>query len=247
MESYVTKYGIMKSWCNDIFIVDKLAMGKMWEQDIFEDHLQRIIQNSFLILDIGAHIGCHSIMYAHTNPSATILSFEPQHKLFQCLTANIAKNGHKNIKAYRCAIGHIKCHTSMCNIAEDGPNHHHHIMYGDAVNKYNIGGVALGKNGDCVDMTTIDHMNLEKVDFIKIDVEGFEPLVLQGGENTIKRDRPIIYFENNQKTITADMEQMFKLDASTIPTANEILTSWGYTITALPEDNYLAIYQQAGE
>jgi FkbM family methyltransferase len=46
-----------------------------------------------------------------------------------------------------------------------------------------------------VSLITIDSLNLDKVHFIKIDVEGYEPLVIQGAIETIKKCKPIIAIE----------------------------------------------------
>lgn len=44
-------------------------------------------------------------------------------------------------------------------------------------------------------MTTLDEVLQGPVDFIKVDTDGFDFEVLRGGEATIRRDRPILYFE----------------------------------------------------
>ena len=46
-----------------------------------------------------------------------------------------------------------------------------------------------------VEIRTLDSLNFSRIDFIKIDVEGFELEDLFGGINTIKKFYPIIYFE----------------------------------------------------
>ena len=59
----------------------------------------------------------------------------------------------------------------------------------------NYGGVGLGENGQNIQMITIDSLQLTKCDFIKIDVEGYEEHVINGGINTIKKYKPIIVLE----------------------------------------------------
>ena len=66
----------------------------------------------------------------------------------------------------------------------------------------NWGGVALDEHWDetePVEMVTLDSMNLPKVDFIKIDVEGMEVDVLKGAEEIVGKDRPLIYVELNHE------------------------------------------------
>ena len=46
-----------------------------------------------------------------------------------------------------------------------------------------------------VNLTTIDNLEVEKLDFIKLDVEGYESLVINGALNTIKKYKPIITLE----------------------------------------------------
>ena len=42
----------------------------------------------------------------------------------------------------------------------------------------------------------LDHLALVDVDFIKIDVEGYEPFALRGAKNTLVRCRPVVLFED---------------------------------------------------
>jgi hypothetical protein len=54
----------------------------------------------------------------------------------------------------------------------------------------------IGYDGD-IDLVRIDDLELSALDFIKIDVEGFELQVLQGAERTLQCFRPIVLFEEN--------------------------------------------------
>ena len=57
---------------------------------------------------------------------------------------------------------------------------------------YQTGGLVTW---EWVQSLTIDDLQLDRVDFIKIDVEGFETRVLKGGLQTIQKLLPVIYFE----------------------------------------------------
>jgi hypothetical protein len=63
----------------------------------------------------------------------------------------------------------------------------------------NFGGIGLGKDGEKVKVITIDSMNLENLGYIHLDAQGAEPFILHGGRETIRKFRPLIYFEDNSK------------------------------------------------
>ena len=48
-----------------------------------------------------------------------------------------------------------------------------------------------------VQSITIDNLQLDRVDFIKVDAQGFEARVLKGGTETIKKFLPVIYFKES--------------------------------------------------
>jgi hypothetical protein len=63
---------------------------------------------------------------------------------------------------------------------------------------------------DAIDIRSLDDFELAKIDFIKIDVEGFETDVLLGAAQTIERCKPVILievFENSREKVNKLMEQ----------------------------------------
>jgi FkbM family methyltransferase len=232
-----TKYGKMIYLKTDKAFVDYLIDGKIFEQDIIENHLMNIIRRSKVILDIGAHCGSHSIIYSKINPDCKIYSFEPQKIMFDILCMNINNNNIKNIKPYNYALGNKNCMATMSDSCIDG----HTIGKIDlsSNNFYNLGGLQIGKGGENIEIKTLDDINFnEKIDFIKIDVEGFENFVIDGGMNTIIRYKPIIFFEHNFKVVTNEMYDYYNPVNFTI---TEKLQELGYKIILLNTDNYLAI------
>jgi FkbM family methyltransferase len=78
----------------------------------------------------------------------------------------------------------------------------------------------IDPDGDTeIDIRTLDSFQLENVDFIKIDVEGWEAHVVRGGEETIRRWRPTMILE--QKPGNAERHGMRQYEAV------ELLESWG--------------------
>jgi hypothetical protein len=56
--------------------------------------------------------------------------------------------------------------------------------------------VGLGKDGEPINLTTIDSMDLDNIGFIHCDAQGSENFIFSKGLETIKKCRPIIYYEN---------------------------------------------------
>ena len=83
----------------------------------------------------------------------------------------------------------------------------------------------------------MDSLNLERCDFIKIDIEGAEYLAFLGGENTIKKFKPVIAFEHHGPS------EMAKniLNSDNVPDAKELIESYGYKTEQHDQINYIAI------
>jgi hypothetical protein len=61
----------------------------------------------------------------------------------------------------------------------------------------NFGGISLGESGEEIELTTIDEMNVTNIGFIHCDAQGAEPFIFSKGIDLIKRDMPVIFFEDN--------------------------------------------------
>lgn len=143
-------------------------------------------------LDIGANIGV--ISQALLATGAIVHAFEPQPELFKLLNENCANAApidtynSSRYTIYNTAVG-----------AEEGAASMPKVHYSS---KGNFGGLGIGTpsiyGNINVSVITIDSLGLEKVDFIKIDVEGYEYEVLCGMENTIQMYMPIMYIEDDR-------------------------------------------------
>ena len=133
-----------------------------------------------LVLDIGANIGNHTIFFL-TKKAKKVFSFEPVKDTFDILKKNIEINNFQNkVHLFNAGVGQTK---------------------GKAILKYynskNIGMSQLcsDQNGD-IPIISIDELNIdEKINFIKIDVEGFEADVIKGMTETLKRNKPLVMIE----------------------------------------------------
>lgn len=153
-----------------------------WENNLIT-YANKYLHDESIILDIGANIGTWSIPLAIKNRK--IYSFEPYDSSFYALCGNIFINKKEDII--------YPNHTALIDDATKKT-----IMMLPELE--NIGGCKLieidkDNNQQRYKLTTLDSFNFEKVDFIKLDVEGQELNVLKGGVNTILKCKPIIFFE----------------------------------------------------
>ena len=133
------------------------------------------------ILDIGANIGNNALYYAMIRNANKIYAFEPIKDTFEILRKNIELNSLQDkIYPFNIALG-----------LQDGKASIKNRPVG------NCGGTEI-KNDDSGDLVVknLDNIEInEKIDFVKIDVEGFEAQVLLGAREFLKKHKPIMVIE----------------------------------------------------
>lgn len=158
------------------------------EFDLYES----ILRPGDVALDVGANVGIFSIAIGRAvGPSGRVLAFEPQPPIFEILQRNLAANGLSQVEARRAIVA-----------AADGEGEFVDLHSLPAGWPFNFGGIDLSSRafsayGDTVatPMLRIDSLGLGRCDFIKVDVEGAEALVVAGALGTIAACRPLLSVE----------------------------------------------------
>lgn len=147
-------------------------------------------------LDIGANIGAYALGWAHRmHEWGSILAIEAQERIFYALAGNVAINNCFNVQAIWGAAASKSGFMAMpeldhCKFTNFGGLSLVEKDLGD-INEYKpIGKVKI-------QTVAIDDFKLQRVDFIKIDVQGMELDVLNGAKETISRCKPVIVIEKN--------------------------------------------------
>lgn len=148
-----------------------------------------------LCVDVGANVGKYSRkILSWTN--ARVIAFEPQPGLHKNLES-LAKSFPERMQIVANGVGK-ESGTLTLRFNEAATEHASFVQ--------SINEISYVDNFNTVDVSvvTLDHFfgarpDLQQVDLLKIDTEGFEEEVLQGARNTIARLRPkLIQFEYNQ-------------------------------------------------
>ena len=150
-----------------------------------------IIKPSMTVLDVGANIGLMSLHFSElVGPGGTVHAFEPSVFANGLLRHNCALNRRENITIHRSAVSDSMGRTTF---ASPDPAQIERFNFGTM----SLGSHFVGPNGRDfpTDMITIDSLELDGCDFIKVDVEGFEAAVVQGALETIDRFHPHLSLE----------------------------------------------------
>ncbi len=226
-----TSNGVYEIDPDDCYIRNHMMSGQVFESHIINGSIiPKYISNAKYVVDVGANIGCHGISYAHANPNLTVWAFEPQKRLCNILRRNVVQNNLSDrVNVYDCGIGHtsMECQLSSLDTVQD-KNH----------NGWNKAGLGIGQGGEKMSIRTLDSFDLPGLDFIKIDVEGAEGLVIRGAQETLKKYKPVVFFEHNYQRINPN-----DVGLDYVPTPFEELVKIGYKkFEYIDWENYVALF-----
>ena len=147
-----------------------------------DNNFKVIVEQGEIVIDAGAWIGDYSAYAA--SKGAIVYSFEPDMKLFEllCKTKELNKAGNQErIFPVQKGLGSIECKMSLS--ADTGSGVGNSIVIDRGAGK-----------SELIDVITLDSFvqekKLEKIDFIKADIEGAERDMLRGAYNVLKEFAP---------------------------------------------------------
>lgn len=185
---------------------------------------RRLVRTDDVVLDIGANIGAHTLHLARSvGPGGKVVAFEPTTFAFNKLITNVSLNPALSPRILTEQImlvdkpgaDLVPGIYSSWPLANQSDLHQKH------------GGRLMRTNGASVVSLDeyLDRAEIEKVNLVKMDVDGYECLVLRGGMTTFKRERPQIIIELAPYILLETGHSLEEL--------LDILQTLGYTLTAL--------------
>lgn len=175
---------------------------------------QQFFGNGVVAIDGGANLGVHTLSWArHMHGWGRVLAFEAQEYVFYALAGNLALNNCWNASARWSALGE---RDGFIDIPEPDylrPGSFGSLELRQGPRNEFIGQAVSYDKEDCVrtPMLAIDSLQLQRLDFLKLDVEGMEMEVLRGARATLERCRPIVMAEvikSDRDALLAYLQQL---------------------------------------
>lgn len=169
-----------------------------------KNQYKQLIKPGDYVMDIGANIGFHTLYFAELcGPEGLVFAFEPIQFNYAALSDNLSLNNFNQIRTINAALGNENREMEIhIDPAVTNPGAYNLLTEGDKNTT-----ITCLKGDDY-----LESLALKKINFIKIDVEGYEYEVLKGLKQTILCFRPVIIFEydrNYQLKMNTDARLIF--------------------------------------
>lgn len=161
-----------------------------------------LVKNFNGAIDAGANYGIMS--YRLNEKFSKVYAFEIEPEVRECLKKNVEKFNLNNVIVYDYGLSDKEESVSLNYLKN---------TFGTYVNR-NVPGTHPCR--------PIDTLELSNIDFFKIDCEGYEPFILKGAEDTIKKCKPVILMEEKNYS-----KKYYGTEGNL---AVDLLLSWGYKI-----------------
>jgi FkbM family methyltransferase len=147
--------------------------------------MRRQLKPGMNVIDVGANIGYFTILASKlVGDAGTVLAFEPNSENARLILLDVEINNLKNVKVLPIALS-----SEMGNV--------YFSTHLGSNGGFLSSSTEILQNSRCVVVPTfrLDQISQQPVDLMKLDVEGAEGLVVEGGWSTIVKNRPIVVSE----------------------------------------------------
>lgn len=168
-------------------IYDHWAAHEVWEREEYLDD-QMPIHPTDIVVDIGAHIGAFAIWAARRASQGRVYAFEPNCENHSLLVENIQLNQLTNLEAFQAAVSDREGEVSFFNSRHSSMSHSFFEPGEDERSK--VPAVSLGG--------ILESKGIERVNYLKVDAEGAEYLIILGAPPEVlkKVDRIFVEFHD---------------------------------------------------
>jgi FkbM family methyltransferase len=195
------------------------------------DFIRRIVEKNWVCFDIGANIGYYSLLFASLYKEVDVHSFEPQLLCYHLLNSSMLLNSFDNIKLNNFALSNYNGVSEFSISTKCESSSFVHTEMSPLEKKIQVD---VHKLDDY-----IKEHEIKKIDFMKIDVEGSEKLVLEGAIETLssKDLQPklllVELYEPNLVYYNTSIDEIVTL-----------LNSYGYKAYVIPKKNLVTFTKE---
>lgn len=180
------RYGPMLFLSNDHWVGKSFRLyGEAFERQIA--FMLRFIKPDDVVIDGGANMGSMTIPLAQK--AGRVLAFEPQEFLYYVLCGNIAANNLYNVSAYMSPLdvtaGRLAYFPGACEFYDQ----EEHFASASIQRERN------SSRDRELSTVAIDRLNLDRLDFIKLDLEGNELPAMYGARKAMQVFKPVMFVE----------------------------------------------------
>ncbi|MBD2081728.1 FkbM family methyltransferase [Leptolyngbya sp. FACHB-17] len=184
----------------------------------------QLLKPGMTVIDAGANIGQYTLLAATgVGETGAVHSFEPVPTTFSQLRQNVEDNSLPNVYLNQAGLWYKSASIALGLSSEMLQN----------CGAYSIGVLDQATEVSAIALTLDDYAaqrNIQKVDLIKMDIEGAEYAALMGMQAIIQRDRPVFLMEVN--TIALDRMGYQKSQIWQFMVKEQGYTAYGIGITA---------------
>lgn len=233
---------LIKKVFNTLDLEIKRNAPLLGQEDCFDIQKKLLNKsNSVVIFDVGAYTGETAIHYNNLFPKSQIYSFEPFPSSFSSLKENTTN--YENIKIYNKGLG---AYSGKSSFHSNGFAPTNSILATDsgAGSTWENQDIMKTKNVIDIDLTTIDSIveeeGIEKIDILKMDVQGAEHLVIEGAKRTIEKGLiDIVYAEIITMPSYKDQKRLDEIIEVYLSNGFELFNFYNYNYTKSGQLRYM--------
>lgn len=183
---YATQHGDLL-WLNDTGYLDRQIIGTGSFEPESMSAVSRLVREGDVILDVGANIGYYTVRFAKlVGAGGRVIAAEPTRHYRNILERNVAENGLTNVQILDYGFSDraeaVRIDIGPSSATMHSPAGFDRVLFQETIKISRLDDVA-------------DSLGLQRLDFVKIDVDGHEPFVLRGAWAVLRRYSPIILME----------------------------------------------------
>jgi FkbM family methyltransferase len=192
---------------------------------------RKTVKERDMVVDLGANIGYFTLLAARlVGPEGKVFSFEPEPKNYSYLIKNVKLNNYNQVVVLPKAVSNKdgKTRLYIC----DYDTGHHTINKYDGIESYSRGRKTEEHSIE-IETVTLDNFlegKTNRVDIIKMDVEGAEALALAGMDNILRKNRKIKMFIEFFPLLIE------KMGSSSKDFISKLLKDYQFSIYVIPDD-----------